>query len=102
MHAFLRFLAGAFLLVAAMAAIADVTYSMAGKGLVMTSLIEHWGRVAPQGPTALQASLRRVPLVWPFVVKPLLSIPAWMFFAGIGCLCAWAGRRRSSVNIFVN
>lgn len=102
MHAFLRFLAGAFLLVAVMAAIADATYSMAGKGLVMTSLLEHWGRMAPQGLAAMQANLRRVPLLWPFVAKPVLSIPAWMFFAGLSGLCAWAGRRRSSVNIFAN
>ena len=102
MLAALRVLAGLFLLIAALAAITDVTYSMTGKGLVMTSLLEHWGRLAPQSLASLQASVRRVPLLWGYLLKPALSIPAWMFFAGLGLVCAWGGRRRSRVNIFAN
>jgi hypothetical protein len=102
MRAVLRTLAGLFFLVAAFAAIADVTYSMGGKGVVMTSLLDHWGRMAPQSLAGFQGGLRRIPLVWPYLVRPLLSVPAWGFFALIGVLCAWGGRRRSSVNIFAN
>ncbi|MDX2203905.1 MAG: hypothetical protein NW223_14225 [Hyphomicrobiaceae bacterium] len=102
MLAVLRFLAGVFLLVAAFAGIADATHSAAGKGLVMTSLLEHWSRMAPQTLVAAQASLRRVPLAWDVVVKPALSIPAWMFFIVLAGLFAWGGRRRSRVNIFAN
>ncbi len=102
MLAFLRFLASVFLVTAVFAAIADVTYSAAGKGVVMTSLLEHWSRLTPQTFASVQTSLRRIPLVWDYAAKPALSIPTWIFFLVLSALFAWAGRRRSKVNIFAN
>ncbi len=102
MLASLRVLAVIFLLVAVLAAVTDVTYSMAGNRMVITSLLEHWAKLAPQASQTAQASLRRLPLVWDFLLKPALSLPAWGFFLALGILCAWGGRRRSKVNIFAN
>lgn len=97
-----RLLAGLFLLIAILAAVTDLTRSNAAHAVVITSLLEHWRALAPQGLAAAQASARRVPLLWDFVIRPPLLIPAWAFFAVLGLLFAWLGRRRSKVNIFAN
>jgi hypothetical protein len=97
-----RILAGLFLLFAMVAVVTDVTRSSAAHALVITSLLEHWRTLAPQGLAAAQASARRVPLLWEVVIRPPLLIPAWALFGGLGLLFAWFGRRRTKVNIFAN
>lgn len=104
MLAFFRFLAGAFLLVAVIAAVYDGTRSLAASGLAMTSLVEHWSRLAPAALAAAQSAVVRAthPLVWDMGVRKLLLVPAWAVFAALGLLCAYAGRRRRRVNVFAN
>lgn len=97
-----RILAGLFLLIAILAAVTDVTRSNAAHGAVITSLLDHWRALAPQGLAAAQASARRVPLLWEVVIRPPLLIPAWGLFGALGLLFAWLGRLRSKVNIFAN
>lgn len=97
-----RIFAGLFLLVAILAVVTDVTRSSAAHAVVVTSLLDHWRALAPQGLAAAQASARRVPLLWDAVIRPPLLVPAWGLFGVLGLLFAWLGRRRSKVNIFAN
>lgn len=97
-----RFLAWLCLLIAVLAAVTDVTRTYAAHRAVITSLLEHWGSLAPHGLAAVQASVRRIPLMWDFVVRPVLSIPAWGLFGLLGLLFAFFGRRRHKVNVFAN
>jgi len=100
---FFRFLAGVFLLVAVIAAVYDGTRSLAVGSLVMTSLLEHWSKLAPTLLAAAQSGVQRAthPLVWDMVRK-LLTVPAWALFAAAGMVLAYAGRRRRRVNVFAN
>lgn len=97
-----RIFAGLFMLIAILAAVTDVTRSNAAHAVVITTLLDHWRALAPQGLAAAQASARRVPLLWDFVIRPPLLIPAWGLFGVLGLLLAWLGRRRSKVNVFAN
>jgi hypothetical protein len=104
MLALFRFLAGTFLLIAVIAAVYDGTRSLGSGGLAMTSLIEHWSRIAPGLLTAAQSGVARAthPLVWEMGLRKLLGVPAWAAFAVLGVLCAYAGRRRRRVNVYAN
>ena len=104
MKAFLRVLAGLFLLIAVMAAVNDVTLSLAADKPVTISTYEHWSRLAPVTLAAARASVegRTHPVVWDWGLAPLLQLPAWGLFGLLGLVCAWSGRRRREVNIFAN
>jgi hypothetical protein len=55
--------------------------------------------VSPKAPgrmSAAFASLRG------YILRPLLVVPSWMLFLSMGLLCAYIGRRRRRVNVFVN
>ncbi len=100
----LRFIASIFLVLAAVILVADLTptRSTVAPG-VGVSLAKHWSLLAPLSLTGAQRSLQALhPLLWDPLVKSLLAIPAWLFFASIGAACAYAGRRRRRVNIFTN
>jgi choline-glycine betaine transporter len=101
---FFRFLAGVVLLIAVIAAVYDGTRSLGAGGLVMTSLLEHWSKLAPTLLAASQSGVQRAthPLVWDVGVRKLLGVPAWAAFAVLGLLLAYAGRRRRRVNVFAN
>jgi MYXO-CTERM domain-containing protein len=104
MKGFLRFLAGVFLLVAVIAAVNDVTRSLAADKAVMISTYEHWSKLAPVTFEAARGAIKRGthPVVWEWGLAPLLQLPAWGLFGLLGLVCAWAGRRRREVNIFAN
>ncbi len=100
----LRFLAGVFLLLAVIALVSDATRTMALSSLVVTSTIEHWQRIAPGSLAASQTYFGRggLGLVWSFGIVPVLRLPAWLSLGCIGCLLAYAGRRRRRIGIFTN
>jgi hypothetical protein len=104
MLAFFRFLAGTFLLIAVIAAVYDGTRSLAAGSLAITSLLEHWSRIAPGLLASAQSGVGRAlhPLVWDMGLGRLLLAPAWAAFAVLGVLFAYAGRRRRRVNVFAN
>jgi hypothetical protein len=76
MLAVFRFLAGTFLLIAVIAAVYDGTRSLGTGGLAMTSLIEHWSRLAPALLNAVQGAVVRAthPLVWEMGLRKLLGV----------------------------
>lgn len=104
MRAFLRFLAGALLLVAVIAAVYDGTRSAAVGSMVMTPLIEHWSKLAPGLLASAQGAVKRAthPAVWDLAIARLLRVPAWAAFATLGIALAYVGRRRRRVNVFAN
>jgi len=104
MKGLLRFLAGFLLLVAVIAAVNDVTRSLAADRTVTISTYEHWSKLAPVTLAAAQRSVQRNthPLVWDLALVPLLQLPAWGLFGLLGLLLGYAGRRRRQVNVFAN
>ena len=101
----LRFLAGVFLLVAVIAAVNDVTRSVAaGTRIPAVSTYDHWSRLAPVTLTTARNAVQRKahPLVWDPGLVSVLRLPAWGLFGLVGTLLAYAGRRRREVNIFAN
>jgi hypothetical protein len=104
MKGLLRFLAGAFFLVAVIAAVNDVTRSLAADKVVTISTYKHWEDLAKVTLAATRGSVERWthPVVWNWGIAPLLRLPAWGLFGLLGLLLAYAGRRRRQVNIFAN
>ena len=100
----LRFLGGLFLLIATLILVADITNARGAWAAGLTvSLARHWASLAPLSLAGAQKSLQAVsPLLWDPLVKSLLAVPAWAFFAILGATVAWLGRRRRRFNIFVN
>jgi hypothetical protein len=104
MKVLLRVLAGLLLLIAVMAAVNDVTRSLAADRPTALSTYEHWARLAPGTLAAARAAVERRthPVVWSWGLGPILQVPAWGLFGALGLVCGWAGRRRREVNIFAN
>ena len=102
MRAFFRALGGVMFLVAVLAAITDVTRSFAAQQVVMVPLLEHWSKLLPTSLTSFQAFVGKVPFLWTLVVKPALSIPAWIFFGWFSMMFAYLGRRRRKTNVYAN
>jgi len=104
MKGLLRFLASAFLLIAVIAAVNDVTRSLAANRATVISTHEHWSRLAPVTLAAARGSVQRNthPLVWELGLAKILQLPAWGLFGVLGLTLAYAGRRRRQVNIFAN
>ncbi len=98
-----RILAGLFLIAAAFALAFDATRAGPGGTWLFMTLGQHWAALAPALLTAAQGAVQRLhPMVWDLGIKSLLAIPAWMFFAVLGVVFGYLGRRRRRVNIFAN
>jgi hypothetical protein len=102
----LRFLAGLLLLIAVIAAIYDGTRMLESKNgeIIMTTLGEHWSKVAPVSLKNAQAAVRRYshPLLWDGLIQRLLQLPTWAVFGTLGLFVGYLGRRRRRVNVFAN
>lgn len=102
MRGFLRLLGGLMFLIGVLAAITDVTRSVTAQQVVMVPLLEHWSKLMPSSLASFQAFVGRVPFLWTLLVKPALSIPAWIFFGWLGMMFAYLGRRRRKTNVYAN
>lgn len=101
----LRFLAGLFLLAAAIVLASDITKPLtSGAPFTATSLARHWSDTAPRSlATARTAVVQRAGgFAWDGLIAPALRLPTFVFLAGIGVLCGYLGRRRHRVDIYVN
>lgn len=101
---FVRLLAGAFLLLAALSLIGDVTRSVNSKTTVVTSIATQWRAVSPQSLTNVQNAVSKNlhPLVWDPLIWRMLLLPGWLLFGAFGLVLAYLGRRRRHANIFIN
>lgn len=101
----LRFLSALFLLVALLALVADATPALSGAGAFeLTSLIDHWDHLSPGSLNAAETSIGEAapPWLWSSVIAPLLSVPTCVSFGALALALGYLGRRRKTVNIFVN
>lgn len=98
-------LVGSALLVAAVVLLVyDGTLTLSStRGVVMTSLQQHWSGLAPQSLRATEAAVRRVrPEIWDQGVRHVIGWPAWASIGGLAVLLLLSGRRRREVNVFAN
>ena len=104
MRASLRLLAGLFLLIAVIFAVNDATHALAGRSGTQVTVLETWSAVSAVSLKATQGALERYshPLVWQWGVLPVLRLPAWTLFCGLGLLLSYAGRRRRQTNVYAN
>lgn len=103
--AVLRFFAALFLLVAAIALVADATGPItAAESFEPTSFLGHWRQFAPATLKTAEkfVSSRLAPLAWDPVITTLLSPPTFLIFGGAGLLAGYLGRRRQRINVFAN
>ena len=101
----LRVLAGVCMIVAAVALAADAgPVSMGGPfKLQPTTVMTHWERLEPSSLKATRGFVvtRMRPWVWDAASSPL-RLPAFVFFAGLGIVFGFFGRRRRQTVIFTN
>jgi hypothetical protein len=94
------------LLIAALALASDMSRTSNGgvSGIARTPVAAHWKMIAPQSLANAQVAIQRMshPLVWTGVVAPVLQLPTWLLFGGLGAGAALISRRRREVNVFVN
>lgn len=104
--AVLRFLASLLLLVAAVALISDLTRVQTGatKGFDPTTIARQWQDMAPASLQAAQAVVSKAthPLVWTWGVAKIINTPLFALFGGLGAVAGWLGRRRRTIEIYVN
>jgi hypothetical protein len=82
--------------VAIVAAVLDVTRSIADSGLVTTSLAADWNRLSPDSLAGLQdwISGNLHPFVWDPLAVHLLAAPTWAIFLVLALALAVLARRR--------
>lgn len=100
-----RFLCSLFLLIAVVALVADATPLGQGtNSFSATSLAKHWGDLAPSTLESAKAAVSRTtfPWVWDTIIAPVLTVPTFLFFGVLALLSGYAGRRRHSVDIYIN
>ncbi len=104
--AVLRFLASLLLLVAAVALISDLTRLQVGAthGFEPTTIAKQWQDMAPASLQAAKATVSRAthPLVWTWGVSKLINAPLFVLFGLLGIVIGWLGRRRRTIEIYVN
>lgn len=100
-----RFLSALFLLVAAVALVADATPPLAGSGpFAATAFSEHWTEIAPSSLDAAKEAITRssAPWVWDTLIASVIHQPTFALFGALALLCGYGGRRRHRINIYVN
>ena len=68
------------------------------------SLADHASTLAPATFKGAERAINQHlhPLLWDPAAVTFLAIPAWLFFAVLAVLIAYAGREVKQINVFVN
>jgi hypothetical protein len=101
----LRFLAGLFLLAAAIVLASDLTQPLTTHArFTPTPMARHWADTAPRSLAAAKTAVaqRAGPAAWDKILAPVLQVPTFALLGGLGALCGYLGRRRRKVEIFTN
>lgn len=95
----LRLLAALALLAAVVSLVSDVVLLRPA-----TTVAAYWQAISPVSYAAAGKSVSALAgdWLWRGVIAMALSLPAYVFFAGLGIALGYAGRRRRRVNIYVN
>lgn len=97
---------GIWSLLAAMVTLTiDGTKSLASEGpWVFTTLSAQWSSLHPASLDSTQAAIEHNvhPSLWDPVALAVLQMPAWIFFAALGILLYWLGRRRRHRSVYSN
>lgn len=105
MHRLARAVGVILLLFAMVALVVDGTKSLgAGGDIVVTPLVEQWRELAPE---TYDASKNWVDTTvgegfWEAAALPILGLPAWAIFGGLGVLFFWLGQKRAQTEVFIN
>jgi len=93
---FLRFLGLISLATAFILIIYDGTKSIAGNTVFITKLGDVWNNIHSTSLQLLQAAIERHvdPLLWQFVVQPVLEQPSWLVLAILGIVLIVLGRKK--------
>lgn len=99
-----RFLSAVFLLVATVAAVFDATPAVYGAApFEGTTLSAHWQDLGPNSFEAAQGAVTAfAPWLWTGLIAPLLNVPTFVIFGVLSLASGYAGRRRRTVQVFVN
>ncbi len=104
--AVLRFLASLLLLVAVVALVSDLTRLQSGatNGFEPTTIARQWNDLAPASLQAAKAAVGRSthPMVWTWGVAKVINAPLFALFGVLGAFVGWLGRRRRTIEIYVN
>lgn len=92
-------------LIAVLMFVIDATKSFKDEqGWATTTLAEQWNEMSAIGfanfRTMVEEQLGSG--AWEYGVLMALQIPTWIFFAVLGALFYWAGRRRHRIEVFSN
>jgi hypothetical protein len=83
------------LAVALVAAVLDLTRSIADKAVVLTPLMADWMHFLPQSLDTVQQTLTQIhPWLWSPAFVTLVAAPSWAVFAALSLIFAAAVRRR--------
>lgn len=93
---FLRFLGLISLAIAFILVIYDGTKSIAGNMVFITKLGDLWNNIHSSSLQLLQAGIERHvdPLLWQFIVQPVLEQPSWLVLAVLGIVLIVLGRKK--------
>lgn len=100
LNAIFRLISLVFLALTLVAAVLDVSRSIADSRLRVTPLIDDWNRFTPDSLEATQKLFAEYlpAAAWDPVFLTLISAPSWAIFAILSILFAMAARRRRRWN----
>ncbi len=86
-----------FLALALIAAVLDITRSIANSVLTYTPLGQDWFNFSNSTLNLFQVGIQRqlgLPWLWDSVIVNILLAPSWLIFAILALMFLWLGRRR--------
>lgn len=101
----LRFLAGLCLIAALIAFVTDYSRPRGPGGAFRATTLERmWNEAAPKSLSATRQTVSHAvsPAVWNMTAGAVLQLPTFLAFGLLAGLFGFLGRRRSSINVYVN
>ncbi len=100
-----RFISALMLLAAVMLLTSDVTrWQVGADGPTFFSLADHAKTLAPATFKGVANAIGNGihPYAWDPIILSALAVPAWLFFAVLSALTAFAAREPKRINVYIN